>query len=67
MGVFNPLKWKIRTFGYVSATILAFYVFFIHKKTHHVSFDAIIKDTNPESVWEFVADFSNMKKLNPTM
>ncbi|XP_048512650.1 uncharacterized protein LOC105683535 [Athalia rosae] len=67
MGGFNPLKWKIRTFAYVSASLFAFYVLFFYKKTHHVSFDAIIENSEAEAVWEFVADFSNMKKLNPTI
>lgn len=29
--------------------------------------DTIIHRTKPEAVWEYVADFSKMKKLNPTM
>lgn len=29
--------------------------------------DAIIKNTKPEAVWEYVSDFSKMKLLNPTM
>lgn len=67
MGALNPLKWKMRTFAYVSVAILAFYVFFIFKKKHHVSFDGVVKNAKPETVWEFVADFNNMMKLNPTM
>jgi len=29
--------------------------------------DASFKNTKPEEVWEFVADFSKMRLLNPTM
>ncbi|XP_019540530.2 uncharacterized protein LOC109411461 [Aedes albopictus] len=29
--------------------------------------DTIIHRTKPEAVWEYVADFSKMKKLNPTI
>ncbi|XP_046409684.1 uncharacterized protein LOC124296786 [Neodiprion virginianus] len=67
MGSLNPMKWKIRTFASIVATLFVIYVFLIFKKTHYASFDAIIKDTKPDVVWEFVADFSNMKKLNPTI
>lgn len=63
----NPMTWKFRNLTYIFLAILIFYVFFVYKKVHHVKVDAIIKNTKPESVWEFVADFSNMKKLNPTM
>lgn len=29
--------------------------------------EVIIRDTKPEIVWEFVADFKKMQLLNPTM
>lgn len=29
--------------------------------------DVIIRNTKPESVWEYVADFHKMHLLNPTM
>lgn len=29
--------------------------------------EEVIKNVKPESVWEHVADFSKMKKLNPTI
>lgn len=64
---FNPMKWKTRNVLYTSLTFFILYVFFIYKKKHQVMFEAIIRDSNPIYVWEFVADFSNMKKLNPTM
>ncbi|XP_034187343.2 uncharacterized protein LOC117607583 [Osmia lignaria lignaria] len=64
---FNPMKWKTRNVLYTSLTFFILYVFFIYKKKHQVMFEAVIRDTNPIYVWEFVADFSNMKKLNPTI
>ena len=63
----NPMKWKSKTLAYSFLSVLIIYVFFFYKKTHTVSFEFVIKNSTPESVWEFVADFSNMKKLNPTM
>lgn len=36
-------------------------------KKYTVKFEAIISNSKPIDVWEYVADFSNMKKLNPTM
>jgi len=47
--------------------ILLFYTLFVYKKKHQVMFEGIINNTDPKLVWEFVASFSNMKKLNPTM
>ena len=63
----NPMKWKTRNILYTSLTLLVFYVLFVYKKKHHILFEEIIKDSNPIHVWEYVADFSNMKTLNPTM
>jgi len=63
----NPLKWKSRNVVYSVLGLLGFYILFLHKKVHHVTFEAIIKSSKPETIWEFVADFSNMKKLNPTI
>lgn len=66
MGI-NPMRWKTRNVLYTSLTLLIFYIFFVYKKKHHILFEGIIKNSNPIHIWEFVADFSNMKKLNPTM
>lgn len=63
----NPMKWKTRTVLYITGLILTFYVLFIYKKQHQVMFEATIHDTDPMHVWEFMADFSNMRKLNPTI
>ncbi|XP_017878179.1 uncharacterized protein LOC108623849 [Ceratina calcarata] len=66
MGI-NPMKWKTRNVLYTMLTLLIFYVLFLYKRKQHVLFEDIIKDSNPIHVWEFMADFSNMKKLNPTI
>ncbi|CAK9795399.1 hypothetical protein ANTQUA_LOCUS330 [Anthophora quadrimaculata] len=66
MGI-NPMKWKTKNVLYASLTLLIFYALFIYKQKHQVLFEGIVKDSNPMHVWEFVADFSNMKKLNPTI
>lgn len=66
MGV-NPLKWKFRTLMYVTLGLFAIYIFVIYKKNHTVVFEFDVKNVEPEVIWEFVADFSNMLKLNPTM
>lgn len=62
----NPLTWKFRTLIYILA-IVFFYIFFIFKKVHHVVVEVTIENARPVDVWEYVADFSNVKKLNPTM
>ncbi|XP_015118234.1 uncharacterized protein LOC107041935 [Diachasma alloeum] len=63
----NPLKWKLRTLGYLFLGIFVFYMIFLFKKNHHFVSEFTIKNTRAKSVWEFVADFSNMLKLNPTI
>ncbi|XP_008543899.1 uncharacterized protein LOC103568717 [Microplitis demolitor] len=62
----NPLTWKFRTLIYILA-IVFFYIFFIFKKVHHVVVEVTIENARPVDVWEYVADFSNVKKLNPTI
>lgn len=44
-------------------------IFFFILRTHqyNIRFKKIIRYTKPIIVWEYVADFSNMKKLNPTL
>lgn len=66
MGI-NPLKWKIRNMVYIVLGIFLIYIFCFYKKIYQVIDEAVIKNSNPQHVWEYVADFSNMKKLNPAM
>ncbi|EFN80057.1 uncharacterized protein LOC105187157 [Harpegnathos saltator] len=67
MGNFNPMKWKTRTVVYGVLGALLFYILFVYKKKHQVIREVVVNDSDPKHVWEFVADFSNMKKLNPTI
>ncbi|XP_014216910.1 uncharacterized protein LOC106645534 [Copidosoma floridanum] len=62
----NPMKWKTRTLGYSGLGLFGFYLLFIYKWTHHLLYKAVV-DSEPKYVWEYVADFSNMMKLNPTI
>lgn len=64
---FNPIRWKTRTLAYCVTYVLGFYFLCVYKWTHHLDHEAIVKNSQPKHVWEFVADFSNMVKLNPTM
>ncbi|XP_015431750.1 PREDICTED: uncharacterized protein LOC107188039 [Dufourea novaeangliae] len=66
MGI-NPMKWKTRSVLYSTLALFAFYMLFVYKKKNQVIFEDTINDSNPIHVWEYVADFSNMKKLNPTL
>lgn len=59
-------RWNIKRLSIVCIGILALYVIFSASNNKY-EVDAIIKHTKPEKVWEFVADFSKMKLLNPTM
>lgn len=64
---FNPMKWKTRNILHGILGLLLLYTLFFYKKKHQVMFEGTINKSDPKVVWEFVADFSNMKKLNPTM
>lgn len=61
------MKWKTRTLGYSGLGLFVFYLFFVYKWSHQFTYEATVKNANPKHVWEFVADFSNMMKLNPTL
>ncbi|KAI4499362.1 hypothetical protein M0802_005622 [Mischocyttarus mexicanus] len=61
----NPLRWKTKNLIFTITIIALFYFLFINKKRNRIQSVGVIKDVNPIQVWEFVADFSNMKLLNP--
>lgn len=61
------MKWKTRTILHGVLGVLVLYTLFVYKKKHQVMFEGVINKSDPRLVWEFVADFSNMKKLNPTI
>lgn len=58
--------WNKRRLIVLFCATLAFYVVFSASYNTYES-DVTIKNTKPEIVWEYVADFQKMKLLNPTM
>lgn len=47
---------------------VAFIIYLLVRlKVYTIKFDAVIDKSQPIDVWEYVADFSHMLKLNPTM
>lgn len=62
----GKIQWKSRrTIGIISS-LFVFYLI-IRAKSYDHSASVFIPKVVPSVVWEFVADFSNMKYLNPTM
>lgn len=59
-------RWNIKRISIVIVVLVGLYVMF-SASSNKYEVDAVIKNTKPEKVWEFVADFSKMKLLNPTM
>lgn len=51
---------------YVIIATVAFYLL-AKLRTYKHETSLILEKANPTDVWEYVADFSNMKHLNPTM
>lgn len=62
----NIMRWKVRKLATVLFGLILLFVFL---RPRQFTFNADIKipQTQPSEVWEYVADFSNMIKLNPTM
>lgn len=63
----NPLRWKTRNVGYGLLISILFYVLFLHKWSFKFVHNDSIPNSNPKHVWDHVADFSNMLKLNTIM
>ncbi|XP_052859912.1 uncharacterized protein LOC128267163 [Anopheles cruzii] len=60
------IRWARRRL--LIATVMAIALYYLLSssyRTHEVS--SILPHTKPEDVWEYLADFSHMKKLNPTI
>lgn len=49
----------------ICAVIFVYLLLFSRYQTYE--YQEVIKNVKPEAVWEFVADFSKMKSLNPTI
>lgn len=58
------IKYK-RSIG-IAFTIILIYLL-LKPKQYEYSHSVFIPKIHPSDAWEFVADFSNMKYLNPTM
>lgn len=52
----------------VCVCLLSVLLYLIVKtRMHDVAFEVVIPNSKPEYIWDFVADFSNLKKLYPNM
>lgn len=63
----NVGRWNIKRVSLISTALLLLYVFVFSSGYHKYQIDGVIGNTRPERVWEYVADFSKMRLLNPTM
>ena len=62
----SRVQWKSRrTLGIVISLLVLYLTVRIKNYEHKAG--VFLSETHPNEVWEFVADFSNMKTLNPTM
>lgn len=59
-------RWSQRRLAIFGIGLLIFYLIFSASQNTYES-DVIIKNTKPEIVWEYIADFHKMRMLNPTM
>lgn len=62
----RSVDWKKRKVLILITCVLILYIC-IRIKSYQHKMEIILPDAKPADVWEFMADFSNMKKLNPTM
>lgn len=51
----------------VGICAVVFVYLFLFSRYQTFEYQEVIKGTKPETVWEYVADFSKMKLLNPTI
>lgn len=58
--------WRRKKYTIICIIALIAYIMIVPKE-YKVQFDSTIKGVGPAEVWEYVADFNNMKFLNPTM
>lgn len=59
-------RWNAKRLAAAAAVLLCLYVVFSAGRKTYES-EVLVLRTRPEAVWDFVADFSNMRLLNPTM
>ncbi|KAH8239958.1 hypothetical protein KR032_009823, partial [Drosophila birchii] len=60
-------RWNIKRVSLLLSTALLLYVFVFSSGYHKYQIEGIIGRTQPEKVWEYVADFNKMRLLNPTI
>lgn len=59
------IRWQSRkTFGILLGVLILYFTIRVRKYEHKTS---VSLNVHPNEAWEFVADFSNMKYLNPTI
>lgn len=62
----HPIRWNKRRLVSVALSGIILYLIFSARYNKFTA-ETVIKNQKPEDVWNFVADFSKMKSLNPTM
>ncbi|XP_063695806.1 uncharacterized protein LOC134827166 [Culicoides brevitarsis] len=62
----HPIRWNKRRLLSVALSGIVFYLI-LSAKYNKFQAETVIKNHKPEDVWNFVADFSKMKLLNPTI
>lgn len=62
----SPIRWNKRRVIVLTLSAIVFYLIISSRYTKYQA-ETIIRNHKPEDVWNFVADFSKMKLLNPTM
>lgn len=60
------VHWKTKRVFLSAAVVIALYLT-VRVKNYNFKASVELDKVHPIDVWEFVADFSNMKFLNPTM
>lgn len=61
----STIHWNARRTFY-AVILVTIYLLLRVKKYEYVA-KVFLQRTDPKVAWEYVADFSNMKYLNPTM
>lgn len=62
----SPLQWKTKRVAGIVVGLIFVYLL-IRVKYYNYKASVVLEHTQASDVWEFVADFSNMKYLNPTV
>ncbi|XP_030373258.1 uncharacterized protein LOC115623178 [Scaptodrosophila lebanonensis] len=63
----NRRRWNIKKCSIVLCAALILYVFVLSSGYRNYEIDGLIRNSRPEKVWEYVADFNKMRVLNPTI